>query len=129
LVAEVAGRALTLCSNVVESSDGTIFFTESTDRFRYEYYKGAVVEGRAGGSLFWRDPDGTVGVLASGLHFANGVTLTSDESALVFAETTAVRVSKYRLTGSRVTPTTSAPVATAGSGSPWFRSATGSANG
>src|ERR1700752_3868890 len=26
LVAEVAGRALTFCSNVVESSDGTIFF-------------------------------------------------------------------------------------------------------
>ena len=97
LVAEVAGRALTFCSNVVESSDGTIFFTESTSRFRYEYYKGAVVEGRAGGSLFRRDPDGTVSVLASGLHFANGVTLTADESALVFAETTAVRVSKYWL--------------------------------
>ena len=38
LVAGVAGRALTFCSNVVESPDGTIFFTESTDRFRYEYY-------------------------------------------------------------------------------------------
>src|SRR6202012_1999979 len=29
-VAEVAGRRLTFCSNVVELSDGTIFFTEST---------------------------------------------------------------------------------------------------
>ena len=65
LVAEVAGRALTFCSNVVESSDGTIFFTESTSRFHYEYYKGAVVEGRPTGSLFRRDPDGTVSVLAS----------------------------------------------------------------
>src|SRR6202012_251462 len=35
LVAEVAGRVLTFCSNVVESSDGTIFFTESTSRFHY----------------------------------------------------------------------------------------------
>jgi sugar lactone lactonase YvrE len=102
LVAEVAGRALTFCSNVVESSDGTIFFTESTSRFRYEYYKGAVVEGRACGSLFRRDPDGTVNVLASGLQFANGVTLTTDESALVFAETTGCRLSKYWLTGSLV---------------------------
>ena len=99
LVAEVAGRALTFCSNVVESSDGTIFFTESTSRFRYEYYKGSVIEGRPTGSLFRRDPDGTVSVLASDLHFANGVTLTADESALVFAETTACRVSKYWLTG------------------------------
>jgi sugar lactone lactonase YvrE len=101
LVADVAGRALTFCSNVVESSDGAIFFTESTSRFHYEYYKGAIVEGRATGSLFRRDPDGTVSVLASGLHFANGATLTNDESAVVFAETTACRLSKYWLTGSQ----------------------------
>lgn len=101
LVAEVAGRALTFCSNVVESSDGTIFFTESTSRFHYEYYKGSVVEGRPTGSLFRRDPDGTVSVLAPDLYFANGVTLTADESALVFAETTACRLSKYWLTGSQ----------------------------
>jgi sugar lactone lactonase YvrE len=101
LVAEVAGQALTFCSNVVESSNGTIFFTESTSRFHYEYYKGSVVEGRPTGSLFRRDPDGTVSVLASDLYFANGVTLTTDESALVFAETTACRLSKYWLTGDR----------------------------
>ena len=101
LVAEIAGRPLMFCSNVVESSCGTIYFTESTDRFRYEYYKGAVIEGRATGSLFRRDPDGTVTVLASGLLFANGVTLTADESAIVFAESTGRRLSKYWLTGAR----------------------------
>lgn len=101
LVAEVAGRPLMFCSNVTESSDGTIYFTESTDRCRYEYYKGAVIEGRATGSLFRRDPDGTVTVLASGLQFANGVTLTADESAIVFAESTGRRLSKYWLTGAR----------------------------
>jgi len=99
LVAEVAGRPLMFCSNVVESSCGTIYFTESTDRVGYEYYKGAVIEGRATGSLFRRDPDGTVTVLASGLQFANGVTLTADESAIVFAESTGRRLSKYWLTG------------------------------
>jgi sugar lactone lactonase YvrE len=101
LVAEVAGRALTFCSNVVESSDGTIYFTESTSRFRYEYYKGSVVEGRPTGSLFRLDPDGTVSELASGLYFANGVTLTADESALVYAESAGCRLSKYWLTGDR----------------------------
>ena len=64
LVAEIDGRPLTFCSNVVESSDGTIFFTESTSRFYYEYYKGSVIEGRPTGSLFRRDPDGTVTELA-----------------------------------------------------------------
>ncbi|WP_372515386.1 SMP-30/gluconolactonase/LRE family protein [Mycolicibacterium hodleri] len=99
LVDSFEGRQLTFCSNVVEASDGTLFFTESTDRFHYEHYKGAVLEARGSGSLFRRDPDGTVTRLASGLHFANGVTLTSDESAVVFAESFAARVSKFRLTG------------------------------
>ncbi|BBX48373.1 SMP-30/gluconolactonase/LRE family protein [Mycobacterium cookii] len=101
LVAEVDGRPLTFCSNVVESSYGTIYFTESTSRFHYEYYKGSIIEGRGCGSLFRLDADGTVTELASGLYFANGVTLTADESALVYAESSACRVSKYWLTGDR----------------------------
>lgn len=101
LVGEVNDRPLTFCSNAVESSDGTIYFTESTSRFRYEHYKGSVIEGRGSGSLMQRSPDGTVSVLATGLHFANGVTLTADESAVVFAESIGRRLSKYWLTGSR----------------------------
>ena len=99
LVTEVNGRPLKFCSNVVESSDGTLYFNESTDKFHYEFYKGAVLEGRGTGGLFRRDPDGSVTTLASGLQFANGVTLTADESALVVAETTGARISKYWLTG------------------------------
>ena len=52
---------------------------------------GAVLEARARGSLFRRDLDGTVLTLVPGLYFANGVTLTADDSALVFAETTGAR--------------------------------------
>lgn len=99
LVSEVGGRPLTFCSNAVELADGTIYFTESTSRFRYEHYKGSVIEARGSGSLMQRSPDGTVSVLATGLHFANGVTLTADESAVVFAESTGRRLSKYWLTG------------------------------
>lgn len=110
LVAEIAidgrssarcGRPLTFCSNVVESSDGTLYFSESTSRFGYEHYKGSALEARGSGSLFRRAPDGTVTTLASGLQFANGVTLTADESAVVVAETTGARLSKYWLTGPR----------------------------
>ncbi len=99
LVENVDARPLRFCSNVVESSDGTIYFTESTSRFHYERYKGAILEARPTGALFRRDADGTVTTLLSGLYFANGVTLTADESALVFAETQAARVSKYWLDG------------------------------
>jgi sugar lactone lactonase YvrE len=99
LVSEVDGRTLTFCSNVVESSDGTLYFTESSNKYHFEHYKGAMIEASGGGSLFRRAPDGTVTTLATGLYFANGVTLTADESALVFAETLGARVSKYWLTG------------------------------
>ena len=107
LVDTVGGRHLTFCSNVIESSDGTIYFTESTSAFTYPHAIGAILEGRGRGSLFRRDPDGTVTTLLSGLYFANGVTLTVDESAVVFAETLARRLSTYWLAGPRagsVTP-------------------------
>jgi sugar lactone lactonase YvrE len=99
LVSEVDRRPLKFCSNVVEASDGTLYFTESTDRFHYEFYKGAIIEARGAGSLFRRTADGTVTRLVSELYFANGVTLTADESALVVAETLGARVSKFWLTG------------------------------
>ena len=99
LVEEVDGRRLQFCSNVTEMPDGTIFFTESTSAFSYAHFKGAVLEARGRGSLFRRDPDGTVLTVVPGLYFANGVTPTADGSALVFAETLGRRLSKYWLTG------------------------------
>jgi sugar lactone lactonase YvrE len=107
IVDEVDGRRLQFCSNVTELADGTIFFTESTSAFTYAHFKGAVLEARPRGSLFRRDPDGTVLTVVSGLYFANGVTPTADGSALVFAETMGRRLSKYWLTGDQagaVTP-------------------------
>ncbi len=99
LVEEVDGRRLQFCSNVTEMPDGTIFFTESTSAFTYTHYMGAIFEARGRGSLFRRDPDGTVLTVVPGLYFANGVTPTADGSALVIAETQGRRLSKYWLTG------------------------------
>jgi sugar lactone lactonase YvrE len=107
LVAEVDGRGLQFCSNVIELADGTIYFTESTSAFTYEHFLGPIFEARNRGSVFRRDPDGTVLTVVPGLYFANGITPTSDGTALVFAETQARRLSKYWLTGDKagtVTP-------------------------
>ncbi len=87
LVESVDGRALKFCSNVTETADGTIYFTESTSAFHFEHFLGAVLEARGRGSLFRLATDGTVTTLVDGLYFANGVTVTADGSALVFAET------------------------------------------
>ena len=99
IVEKVDGRRLQFCSNVTEMPDGTMFFTESTSAFTYAHYLGAFFEARGRGSLFRRDPDGTVLTVVPGLYFANGVTPTADGTALVIAETLGRRLSKYWLTG------------------------------
>lgn len=101
LVEMVDFQPLQFCSNVVELPDGTIYFTQSTAKFTYGHFKGAIIEARGDGALFRRDPDGTVTTVAGNLYFANGVTLTADGSALVFAETQGRRLSKYWLSGKR----------------------------
>jgi sugar lactone lactonase YvrE len=108
LVDHVDGRPLGFCSNVTQTEDGTIYFTETTSSgFRFEEALGALLEARGSGGLFRLALDGTVTKLVDGLYFTNGVTVTADESALVFAETMGRRLSKYWLTGPRagsVTP-------------------------
>jgi sugar lactone lactonase YvrE len=99
LVESVAGRRLKFCSNVTETADGTIYFTESTSDFYFEHFTAPIVEARGRGGLFRLATDGEVSTLVDGLYFANGVTPTADGSALVFAETQGRRLSKYWLTG------------------------------
>ncbi|QZH65070.1 SMP-30/gluconolactonase/LRE family protein [Mycolicibacterium farcinogenes] len=110
LVQSVDGRPLRFCSNVTETADGTIYFTESTSQFHFEHFSGAILEARGRGSLFRLDTDGTVTTLVEGLYFANGVTATADESALVFAETQGRRLSKYWLSGPHAGTVTSLAV-------------------
>ena len=99
LVDSVGGRRLQFCSNVTETADGTVYFTESTSGFTVADYVGAILEARGDGRLHRLDPDGTVTCVVDGLYFANGVTPTADGSALVLAETQGRRLSKYWLTG------------------------------
>ncbi len=99
LADSVNGRPLRFCSNVTETDDGTIYFTESTSDFGFEHFLAPILEARGRGGLFRLAGDGTVTTLVDGLYFANGVTVSADGSALVFAETLARRLSKYWLTG------------------------------
>lgn len=101
LVESVNYTPLTFCSNVVELPDGTIYFTQSTAKFTFASFKGAIFEARGDGGLFRRDTAGDVVQVLDNLYFANGLTATADGSALVFAETQGRRLSKYWLTGPR----------------------------
>lgn len=40
---DIDGRPLRFCSNVTETEDGTIYFTESTSSFHYEHFRAAIL--------------------------------------------------------------------------------------
>lgn len=101
LVQYVDGVPLRFCSNAAAAKDGTIWFTESTNRYDFEQYTGAMLEHRSSGRLFKRSRDGQVEVVLTGLHFANGLTLSNDEQAVIFSETDGYRISRFWIDGPR----------------------------
>ncbi|ASR03025.1 Virginiamycin B lyase [Gordonia rubripertincta] len=101
LVDQVDGVPLRFCSNAAAGPDGTVWFTESTDRFDFEHYMGALLEHRPSGRLFRRDPDGTVTTVLDGLYFPNGVVLAPDRRSLMFTETGNYSLSRLWLTAPR----------------------------
>jgi sugar lactone lactonase YvrE len=101
LVTAVAGAPLGMCNNAAIASDGTIFFSDSSQRFGIEHWRADLLEHSGTGRLLRRDPDGRVEILADGLQFANGVALAFDESFVMYAETGSYRLSKLWLTGHR----------------------------
>lgn len=101
LVDEVDGRRLGAVNNAAVAADGTIYFTDSSQRFRIPQWRADLVRRTATGRLFRRAPDGAVTELLGGLEFANGVALAADESWVAVAETGAARVRRVWLSGER----------------------------
>jgi len=59
--------------------NGTIYFTDASDKFPVKDYLLDMIEARPHGRLMRYDPvSGKVTVLLSGLHFANGVALSKE---------------------------------------------------
>lgn len=99
LVTEIDGVPLRLTNNATVQEDGTIWFTNSSDNFPLEHYTGDIIEHAGTGRLFRRDPDGRVETVLTGLHFANGVTVTSSGEAVLVAETGMFRILRHHLSG------------------------------
>ncbi|HEX9765345.1 MAG TPA: SMP-30/gluconolactonase/LRE family protein [Nitriliruptorales bacterium] len=100
LVTSFLGRPLKLTNNATVASSGTIYFTESTDRFDLAHYKRDLFEHRPSGRVLAYHPDdGQLELIADGLHFANGVALAGDESWLAVCETGEYRITRVWLTG------------------------------
>lgn len=101
LVDSFEGSRLLFTNNAAVASDGSIFFSDTSQRWTIHEYVADMLEGRPTGRVFRRDPEGDVAVIAERLAFANGVALNEDESILYVAETSRYRIHRYALTGPR----------------------------
>jgi len=100
LAAEAGGRSFVFCNNASVSRDGTVFFTDSSDRYPISVWKRDLLEHRPNGRLLaWGPGSRRADVVRDGFYFPNGVALTPDESAVLLVETTTHRLLRVDLTG------------------------------
>lgn len=98
LTSSAAGERILFCNNAAVARDGTVYFTDSSHRFPLHSWKRDLLEHRPNGRILAYSPHSRrTEVIATGLYFPNGVVLTPDESALLFVETTAYRLSRLPL--------------------------------
>jgi sugar lactone lactonase YvrE len=86
--------------DVTVARDGTIYFSDASDKFGFGDHMYDLLEGRPHGRLMQYDPASkTTKVLLADLYFANGVALASDESFVIVSETYRYRLTRYWLQG------------------------------
>lgn len=98
VVDNYGGVPFKFVNNVVVASDGMLYFTDTSTRFHLVDYPLETIEGNGRGRLFRYDMGtGKLDVLLDGLHFANGLILSHNETKLLISETTRFRIREYDL--------------------------------
>jgi sugar lactone lactonase YvrE len=102
LPTDVAGKPVHFADDLDIARDGTIYFSDASDKFGIDGYLYDMLEGRPHGRLLRYDPTTkTTTVLLSDLYFANGVALSQHEDFVLVNETYRFRVTRYWLKGDR----------------------------
>ena len=101
VLADATKHRLTFTNNCDIAADGSVYFSDTSDKFPLPHFKGDLLEGRPRGRLLRWSPDGSVDEVARDFRFANGVALAADDSFALVNETAGYRVSKVWLTGER----------------------------
>ncbi|KAM0908942.1 hypothetical protein ACQ4PT_015126 [Festuca glaucescens] len=87
LASTVQGSTIRFADAVVEASDGTVYFSDSSTRFGFSQWFLDYLEAGSTGHLLKYEPStGKASVLLDNLAFANGVALSQDETFLVICE-------------------------------------------
>ncbi len=104
---QIDGEALVYANNLAIGPNGTIYFSQSSDKFGAKEYRGTyaaalldILEHGSHGSVFAFDPvTQTTSKILDNLNYANGVAISTDGSFLVVAETGHYRILKHWLSG------------------------------
>jgi sugar lactone lactonase YvrE len=100
LATEADGVPFAFINNVDIASDGAIYFSDATSKFRGQDYRFDLLEARPHGRLLRYDPSARkTSVVLPDLYFANGVALSRNEDFLVVSETYRYRLRRYWLKG------------------------------
>ncbi|WP_299730838.1 SMP-30/gluconolactonase/LRE family protein [uncultured Tateyamaria sp.] len=108
LVTDINGDPVIYANQLDVARDGTIYFSNSTNRFDPETMGGtkptsvmAIFEQSRTGYVARRLPDGTVEKIAEGFVYTNGVVLAPDESHLLIADSGRASIHKLWLNGEK----------------------------
>jgi len=101
LLADGAEGAKFGCLNDLDiANDGTIYFTEASNKFPMSQHVSDLLEHQPNGRLLAWDPKTqSARTLLPRMYFANGVAVSPDQSFVLVAETGMYRVQRYWLTG------------------------------
>ena len=100
LTDQVDGVPINFADDLAIASDGKIYFSDASTKFPNSEFMADFYEHRPNGRLLLYDPQtGQTSILLEGLYFPNGVAFSSDESYLLFCETSMYRVRRYWLKG------------------------------
>lgn len=95
-------RRFRLTNDVDIAPDGTIYFTDASDRFSLDDYVMDLMEARPNGRLLAYDPrTGDVRTVLWPLYFANGVAVSADGTFVLVVETGRYRVLRQWIRGPR----------------------------
>ncbi|XP_069485870.1 adipocyte plasma membrane-associated protein-like [Ambystoma mexicanum] len=84
------------------SRNGTIYFTDSSNKWGRRHHRLEVIETNHRGRLLEYNPvTGRARTLLDGLYMANGIALSPRQDYLLIAETSICRILRYWLTGSK----------------------------
>jgi sugar lactone lactonase YvrE len=100
LATEADGAAFGCLNDLDVAADGTIYFTEASNKFPMKQFANDLLEHQPNGRLMAFDPQTQKPrTLLKDIYFANGVAVSPDRSFVLVAETGMYRVRRVWLTG------------------------------